>query len=810
MDKSTIKVDMHVHSKYSGKPHYWVLQKIGCYESYTEPVQIYEIARSKGMDLVTITDHNAIEGNLEIAHLENTFISEEITASFPEDKCDIHVLAYGISESQHENIRRLSENIYELVAYLHQDHIFHALAHPMYAVNDRLSLAHFEQCLLLFDVMELNGSRDNYQSRMLIEILESLSPYRIAQLADKHQIMPYGEKPWQKKLIGGSDDHCGMNIASTYTEFENVEKSSGLMNALRNSTMTVKKSPVSPKTMAHTLCSIAFQYYDKKHQLERYLGEHKILQFFQSTLKLSHPKQQLYFSWVKNAFYNLRRHMKNRFPIMKPAPAIPFHHLIGQLQKLFTDENYYEDTIREDIAETEAKTDIWFDFVQNMSNRSLKLYCDDILENCSNANFPDMFQAMSAAASLYMMIAPYFLSYALFTRDRRFSSKCRDSLCERGQSRQGESRRVAFFTDTFGEINGVAKAIQVQMEMAAKNGTPMTLITCESDIRSGYQKNFEPAGVYQLPEYPELKLCYPPLLKMLDYCYEKNFTHIHSETPGPMGLAALAISRILKIPFNGTYHTSLPQTVRFLTEDTGLEDMTWKYMIWYYGQMDRIYVPSESIAGELIEKGLLSSKIVVFRRGIDIAFFNPGKRNGFYKNHFGLRDKCLKLLYVGRMSKEKNLKLLANAFGKIAALRKDIRLIMVGDGPCLTDIKKELQGLPVLFTGYLEGEDLAQAYASADIFVFPSTTDTLGNVVLEAQASGLPVIVTEKGGPRENMIPGKTGLVFPSEASEVFINHIVKLADNRQLLSLMKENARRFMKDRSCENMFASFWDSYR
>ena len=116
--KNSLKTDLHVHSKYSVRPSEWILQKLGCAESYTEPVDLYKIAIERGMDLITISDHNTIAGNLEIAHLDNTFVSEEITAYFPDDRCKVHVLAWDINEEHHESISKCRENIFDLIQYL--------------------------------------------------------------------------------------------------------------------------------------------------------------------------------------------------------------------------------------------------------------------------------------------------------------------------------------------------------------------------------------------------------------------------------------------------------------------------------------------------------------------------------------------------------------------------------------------------------------------------------------------------------------------------------------------------------------------
>ena len=158
----TLRADLHCHSKFSDQPEEWLLRRLGAHESYTEPRTLYDLARRRGMDLVTITDHNDIRGALEIAHLPGAFVSAEITATFPEDGCRVHILAYGITEDQFDETQRLQENIYDLQAFLWREAIAHSVAHPLHRVNGKLRLWHLERLLLLFPCFEvLNGSRQH-------------------------------------------------------------------------------------------------------------------------------------------------------------------------------------------------------------------------------------------------------------------------------------------------------------------------------------------------------------------------------------------------------------------------------------------------------------------------------------------------------------------------------------------------------------------------------------------------------------------------------------------------------------------------
>ena len=157
-----------------------------------------------------------------------------------------------------------------------------------------------------------------------------------------------------------------------------------------------------------------------------------------------------------------------------------------------------------------------------------------------------------------------------------------------------------------------------------------------------------------------------------------------------------------------------------------------------------------------------------------------------------MAETSLTLLYAGRVSREKSLDLLSEAFRTLVDEGVDLTLAIIGDGPYREEMESGLKGYPVVFTGYLSGIDLVRGYASADLFVFPSATDTFGNVVLEAQASGLSVVVSDQGGPHELMLPGKTGLVFRAGDRNSLIEAIRTLVSDREALATMGKQARRF------------------
>jgi len=801
----TTKIDLHVHSKFSTRPSEWILRKIGCSESYTEPMDIYRLARSRGMGPVTITDHNTLAGSLEIAHLEDTFVSEEITTYFPEDRCKIHVLAHEVTESQHEDISRIRENVFDLVSYLNTQGIFHAVAHPLYSINDKLSVEHVEQILLLFKVFELNGSRDDFQNQTVTEIVNRLTRRDIFFLADKHGILPSGTDPWKKPLIAGSDDHSSLNIATSWTEVEGAVTVKEFLAGIGEGKARVSGGDASPKSLGHNLYSIAYQFYRDKLKLDRYVSRELLLRFADHALT---PPLEEESGLVNRLKTTLTSHMPRGF-FSKSLPDTLSGMLTREAREILTDNDGMARILKARPANPRDAEGAWYDFVVGLSDKVSRQFADTIMNSLSGADLFHLFNTMGSAGSLYTMLAPYFVAYTVFTKDRRFCSMCREKL---GEAREAPARRLklAHFTDTFYEVNGVAKTLQMHVKMALKNHKQQTILTCSPEPDSRGVVNFDPIGTFDLPEYPDLKLYYPPLLTMLQHCYEEGYTHVHSATPGPIGIAALVIARILKRPVCSTYHTALPEYVAQLTEDPAMEDLMWRYVIWYYKQMDLVYVPSRATGEELVQKGIPREKIRFYPRGIDNRRFHPSKRNGFFKKRYKLEDFVFKLLYVGRVSKEKNVELLEDVLRRLNEVRKGVHLVIVGEGPYDQEMRKRMSHLPVTFTGFLGGEDLAQAYASSDVFVFPSTTDTFGNVVLEAQASGVPVVVTDEGGPKENLIPGETGFVVPARDVDAFTHSLLELADNPALLESMREKARKYTENRSFEDSYIELWNSHK
>src|SRR5215467_6914370 len=183
------RCDLHVHSRFSTDSGNFALRRARLGESYTEPERVYRVCRRRGMRFVTISDHNTVEGALRIAHLPGTFLSVEVTTRFPEDEVPLHVLVWGLSEEDHRDLQPYRPSVYELVAFLRDRRLVHALAHPLYRMGPALTASHVERMMLLFSIWEgRNGARPEESNELACRLAASVNVGYLQTLAERHGI----------------------------------------------------------------------------------------------------------------------------------------------------------------------------------------------------------------------------------------------------------------------------------------------------------------------------------------------------------------------------------------------------------------------------------------------------------------------------------------------------------------------------------------------------------------------------------------------------------------------------------------------
>ena len=254
----------------------------------------------------------------------------------------------------------------------------------------------------------------------------------------------------------------------------------------------------------------------------------------------------------------------------------------------------------------------------------------------------------------------------------------------------------------------------------------------------------------------------------------------------------------------GIYHTDFPQYTRFLSQDSWMEGLAWSYMDWFYGQMAKTYVNSSAYLRSWRKRGLPEEKLAILPRGIDVKAFHPSFGRSDFWTRRGAKGPVL--LYVGRISKEKELGFLPAVSEALRSRGLEFTLAFVGEGPYRPELMRLLP--EALFTGVLTGSELSEAYASADLFVFPSTTDTFGNAVLEAMASGLPVIVSDIGGPPELLAQFGMGRACRAGSREEWVRAISLLLASPPSVAERERVAEEVRRSWNWEQAFARFWES--
>lgn len=734
MDATPARCDLHVHSRYSTDSGNYALRRARMGESFTEPGRVYSVCRRRGMTLVTITDHNTLEGALRIAELPGTFLSVEVTTCFPDDDLPLHVLVWNLSEEDHRDLQPYRRSVYELVAFLRSRGVVHALAHPLYRMGKPLTASHVERMLLLFGIWEArNGARPEESNELACRLARSATPAYLEKLAERHGFEP--AHSGAIALTGGSDDHGAFDIATTWTD----AAGSGPVEFLGE----VAAGNCLP------------------------CGAHG------STLKLAHAVGGLFLRAYRAGGGHL------------PAAIAP------ELERLLdedADEAYERHSeiaasaarLASVLAERARSGGLGFEAVPGLGPRA---------------------GALALAGALQ---APY-----LATAGHHAGSRAGLRQIERaffGPGRAHTEPRALVFTDTLEEVNGVAGTMRRLAAAGAEGRLPLAVVAARGTGRDGVLA-LEAEWTFPLPGYESIELRFPSPTDVLARLEEERPDLVHVATPGPVGLCGLLTARLLGVPVLGSYHTLLGPYALQLTRDLLVAEAFDWYVHWFYRQCTSVLAPTHAVAAALEERGL-ARRVGVWGRGVDADLFSPSRRSTRFRRTL-LAGGELLLLSVGRLSPEKGPNLLLEAFALLRNELPGLRLAFVGDGPARPSLEAQAPK-GVHFLGELRGEELARVYASADVFCFPSTTDTFGQVLLEASASGLPVVAADTGGAREIVRDGVTGILVRPEDPRSFAAALGSLAGSGAVRSSLGTAGRASALERSWERSYTELLDAYR
>ena len=366
--------------------------------------------------------------------------------------------------------------------------------------------------------------------------------------------------------------------------------------------------------------------------------------------------------------------------------------------------------------------------------------------------------------------------------------------------------KIAIFSDTYApQVNGVARTFQRLESYLIEKKIEHRLFIPETKGEDLFANTVHRFTSIPFFLYPECRIALPNMLHIRKQLVEFQPDLIHIATPFNIGLSGLYYGKRLNIPMVGTYHTHFDQYLKYYDLEF-FAKWTWKYLVWFHQPFLKNFVPSQDTKQELVKRGF--SNLHIWSRGVDCLLFQPFYEKEMMKQKFSI-DAPHVLTYVGRLAPEKDLHVLMEVARHLPpTIRGKIHWLIVGDGPLKDELQKN-KPENMTFAGYLDGENLAEVYAGSSLLVFPSSTETFGNVVLESLASGTPVIGPDSGGVKEIIKDQVTGILCKPGQSSEFIESIIKLLNNEQLLTQMGGEARKFSLNQSWDSIFNQLISDY-
>ena len=706
------RVDMHCHSTASQHSRLGVQRALGLPECATPPQEVYELAKRRGMDFVTITDHDTITGVLEIAERRDVFVSEELTAHFRGEPQAVHVLCYGINAGDHEWLQAHAGDVELCAAYLYEREIACALAHPYYTVAAPLTSRHRRRLAELFGVWEIrNGARARELNRPAATYVATLDGIG----------------------IGGSDDHAGVDIGRTFTEAPPADTPEQFLAHMREGNVLARGAQGSAAKWAHAAIAIAARALGLHDagELDARPDPRRVMTMVLRLLREGDARHGAAGSDLTPA--DARCLLRAWLVSLEIADGEE-RELISYMQRDdFSHADLYRRACRAHERKLRAAVGVAVGAAAGRTD--VAAAAEGLFEACIAAIPYAPARAFLANEQAKLAAIPYASA-------RGSGSPLRDD---------GERPRVAILADGIGSTHGVTRTIE-EIRLRGVPGFEIEVVGTDPEV----DRRLSAVAEIEVPFYPGLRIGIPSLPVAVEALAEGGFDAIHVCSPGPAGVAGALLGRALGLPLVGSYHTELTAYAGLRSGERRVADAMAMAVSALYGGCDLVLSPSPAADEALAAIGVGSARVVRWDRGVDTSRFDPAMRE------LSLFPGQVNVLYCGRITHEKGAELLADAFELARESEPGLHLVLAGGGPEETDLRERL-GESASFLGWLEGAELARVYASCDIFLFPSATDTFGQVILEAQASGLPVVAVAAGGPLSLIEDRTSGLLREPE-----------------------------------------------
>jgi glycosyltransferase involved in cell wall biosynthesis/predicted metal-dependent phosphoesterase TrpH len=733
------KADLHCHSTASETSKLGVARSLGLPECATPPDDVRELALRRGMDFVTITDHDTIAGVLEIADDPRVFISEELTAHFRGEPQAVHVLCLGITPDDHDWLQAHRHDVEACAEYLHEHEITCALAHPFFHVAAPLQPRHRRRLAELFDIWETrNGARASELNAPAAVYIETHGGIGIA----------------------GSDDHAGVDIGRTFTQTPRCQTPDEFLAHLRAGRAEAMGEQGSAAKWTHAAMGLAIR------ALGAGGGD-------------APPDPRAVWAMAQRVVQDGAQRGGAIASDLSPDDARDL--LRAWLRTVELDLG--PDELLELLQAPDFRHAALYRRARRTHERKLARAVDGLLESARTGE--GHAAALTSTFDACVAAIPYAPAAAFLGAEKA-----------RLVPRDGEPRRVALVADGVGAMHGVTHTLHEIRERGVP-GFDVEIVGTDQIC----DRRLSAVAEVEIPFYAGLTVGVPSLPAIVETLADGRYDVVHLCSPGPAGIAAALIAAVTGAPVLGSYHTELEAYAQVRTGDPRIEMGMRMALSAFYGRCGHVLSPSPASDAALRDLGIAPERIGRWERGVDVERFGPDNRVE------GLFGETVNVLYAGRFSREKGADLLADAF--LAARERDPRLhlVLAGGGP-EEDALRARVGEHATFLGWLTGDELARAYASADLFLFASRTDTFGQVLLEAEASGLPIVAVDEGGPRSIVAHGHTGLLCPPRA-DALAHAVAELASDAAWRERMGQAGLRAVQARTWDRALGQLATGY-
>jgi len=758
------------------------------------------------MTLVTLTDHDTISGGLELIDRPDFFLSEEITALFPENGCVMHVLAWNITPSQHEHIQERRRDIYRLSEYLSREGIAHGLAHPLLSPSWQLDADTLEKLLLLFPTFEgLNGLTDARIEPDLTTLLERVTPDVIARISRKHGITPHGATPHRKALTAGSDDHVHRRCGSVYTAIDGhaaVTPAAFLERCMAGEGRLVGRQA---DLNAMALCVQHTTYHHlKQRQIDRQDYRDPFVEMIDVIAGRTKPP-------IKNGSHGSNGANGSSGVASRDAGGF-LASLLAGAQRAALPVGRELDILQTDPTPSDESDARIISGIARLSDAVLEAALQDLLAGAQDFDLYRIFGAFRDLAGGLVTAAPVFFAADHFGKQEQQVRRVWEQWTAFPLERRHE--RLAVFSDSLEQVDGVSVWCKRFVSQARGEGRQVLIPYCgdlPGHFDDGASLHHLPAATsFTLPLYTRIQLHVPSLIDTLLWVWRERISHIELSTPGPMGLVGLLIAKVLRLPVTASYHTEVPALIRPLGGNALMERTARSYLAWFYAHVDRVFAFSSGSRDAMIDMGVSASKLSVMPVAIDPEDFSPAHCGVtvFEDLNLDVGDRPV-ILSVGRISEEKNIPIIVEAVERLQARAPRPLLVIAGDGPERVDLEHMYRDKEfVRFVGLQRGDTLKKLYASARMFVFASRVDTLGLVNMEAMSSGVPVLVPSDAFIAEFVTDGLSAECYEFGGAGLS-KAIARILDDPRHAQLLSTNGRRAMIQRWNEVPFSRIWKSF-